>query len=231
MCFSATASFTSAAIIGVIGIVGVYQAQQFNKNYLALNCLPLLFAIQQFCEGMVWTSANHFSLNLWAKLFLLFAFLIYPWYMGFATRFIAINASRKKILGFFVIIGLLYGIWSYWNILGTQYELPRLCEFSVKYHISYLGIDEGTRGHQIYAGITTVIYLALVLLPCYISGPRWLKWFGTLAFIAFVVTLIFEMRYLISIWCFYCAVISIFIVAMTTLLRYGIFEDLSSRPK
>lgn len=52
MCFSATASFTSSAIIGVIGVLTLAKSNQ-PKEWLFAS-IPLLFALHQFAEGAVW---------------------------------------------------------------------------------------------------------------------------------------------------------------------------------
>lgn len=52
MCFSATASFTASAVLGITGIATLRQVK--FKSLIFLACLPLLFAIQQFNEGLIW---------------------------------------------------------------------------------------------------------------------------------------------------------------------------------
>lgn len=46
MCFSATASFASAAILIPAGIYSVNRALHGDKRYLVLAAFPLLFGIQ-----------------------------------------------------------------------------------------------------------------------------------------------------------------------------------------
>ncbi len=56
MCFSAQASFGASAVLGIMGIYALRKAKQ-QERFLAM--VPLLFAIQQACEGIVWvTYAN-----------------------------------------------------------------------------------------------------------------------------------------------------------------------------
>lgn len=52
MCFSATASFTSSAVIGVIGVATL--ARSTHRREWLFASIPLLFALHQFAEGMVW---------------------------------------------------------------------------------------------------------------------------------------------------------------------------------
>ena len=50
MCFSALASFTAAVFLGIVGVVGLMKAQR-NEKMVAF--IPLIFAVQQVCEGLV----------------------------------------------------------------------------------------------------------------------------------------------------------------------------------
>ncbi|MEM7176173.1 MAG: hypothetical protein AAF503_00590 [Pseudomonadota bacterium] len=56
MCFSANASFTAAAVLGVAG--SITMATALRKNLSRGECLmasfPLVFALQQAAEGVVW---------------------------------------------------------------------------------------------------------------------------------------------------------------------------------
>ncbi len=57
MCFSATASFTSSAIISVMGIATLARVNHPREWLFA--SIPLLFAFHQFAEGAVWLGLMH----------------------------------------------------------------------------------------------------------------------------------------------------------------------------
>jgi len=61
MCFSATASFTAGATLSALGIATLTQIR--SRRELLLGSFPLLFAIQQFFEGLVWLTIEQTSLN------------------------------------------------------------------------------------------------------------------------------------------------------------------------
>jgi hypothetical protein len=61
MCFSATASFTAGATLSALGIATLTQIR--SRRELLLGSFPLLFAIQQFIEGLVWLTIDQTSLN------------------------------------------------------------------------------------------------------------------------------------------------------------------------
>jgi hypothetical protein len=55
MCFSATASFVSAAALTPLGLLSVRLASGHNPSReIPLALLPVLFASQQALEGLVW---------------------------------------------------------------------------------------------------------------------------------------------------------------------------------
>ena len=55
MCFSATASFSAATVIGGIGAVTIWKtARPGYVRVLPFAAIPLLFAAQQVTEGFLW---------------------------------------------------------------------------------------------------------------------------------------------------------------------------------
>ena len=52
MCFSATASFVTAGVIAVIGVVSLSRAR--DPRTLPLATIPVVFAVQQGIEGLLW---------------------------------------------------------------------------------------------------------------------------------------------------------------------------------
>ena len=86
MCFSATASFVTTAVLISLGCYALKNAFQFNKKYLVLAFIPLLFALQQFFEGLEWlcfSYEQHQFLPILSLLYLFFAFFLWPAYFSF----------------------------------------------------------------------------------------------------------------------------------------------------
>jgi hypothetical protein len=54
MCFSPEASFAAAGVLVSAGVCCVRGAWVKDRAYLPLSVVPLFFATQQFCEGLVW---------------------------------------------------------------------------------------------------------------------------------------------------------------------------------
>ena len=53
MCFSATASFTAAAILIPSGLYCLKESNQLDKRYWAFAILPFMFGLQQLLEHML----------------------------------------------------------------------------------------------------------------------------------------------------------------------------------
>ena len=52
MCFSAAASFTAGAVLTGIGVATLRKVE--HPTYYLFASIPLLFAVQQFSEGVLW---------------------------------------------------------------------------------------------------------------------------------------------------------------------------------
>ena len=52
MCFSAGASFAGGAVLSVVGIATQGKVRKPKQRLFAV--IPLLFALQQFAEGILW---------------------------------------------------------------------------------------------------------------------------------------------------------------------------------
>ena len=57
MCFSATASFSAGAVLLGIGALTVKSSHR--RREMPLAAIPLLFAIQQLTEGVIWLTFRH----------------------------------------------------------------------------------------------------------------------------------------------------------------------------
>ncbi len=80
MCFSATASFSAAIVIGSIGVATFQKCKHREMKILA--SVPFLFAMQQVAEGFVWlsfTQSKFHGLQPAATIaFLFFAWVLWP---------------------------------------------------------------------------------------------------------------------------------------------------------
>ena len=120
MCFSAPASFVTAAITGAIGIVTLTRVNEPRE--LPFAAAPLLFAFQQAVEGLLWlnlpgapdgplTTALTF-------LYLFFAEAFWPLYAPLAVWLIEPSVHRRHLMVVCLGVGAGVGAYLLWWLLG-----------------------------------------------------------------------------------------------------------------
>ncbi len=206
MCFSATASFTLSAILISTGIFSAITAYNANKNYLLLSLVPIIFGIQQCIEGLIWQQLHidHFSIAQWyAYIYLFFAFYLWPVYVPICIYFIEKGALRKKILGTLVIAGLLLSIIMYAPILfGIIPSAPLIKGHSIHYQAYQSDL-------LIYT--YSVCYIAILTLALLFSSEMRIKLFGIMILVASIAAYSLYIYAFTSMWCFFSAILSIYI--------------------
>ncbi len=204
MCFSESASFTAAAVLTGQGLLSLNLVKN-HKSFLLLALVPLLFAVQQFSEGIIWHYFNHalpingIALSA-AQVFLSFAFLVWPIFIALSLWMLEKIERRKQILLLFVFGG---AIWSVFLI----------------FMIPHLNLTVMNHGHSIlydadyfsdFASIILkVIYLALLIIPIFVSSLRLIWVFGLLTLTSAIVAEIFYRTTFTSVWCFFGALLSL----------------------
>lgn len=191
MCFSAEASFIGAAALAIIGTATLKVTSNPRNQLWA--AIPLLFAFQQFCEGIVWLDLRgtipHSALTVLAKdLYLLFA--LAGWLIWFPVAFITAeqNPTRKLAMKAFLFLGVLI---AYTNL--NAYPILQLSPTLNKHSISYLNEAD------LYKRLA---YLSVIAFPPILSSLKYMKIFGLLAIISCVVAEYFYVTTFTSVWCF-----------------------------
>lgn len=196
MCFSATASFTASAALAIAGIATLKQAR--NRSQLFLASIPLLFAIQQFSEGVLWlTLPDQINTPIGQAAlytFLFFAVLFWPIWIplsGFAAEKIQ---WRKYVLGALTLAGIVWSV--YYFLYATKMSVSAQIANG---HIQYVSDFPSNKWY--YAGI--------ILASCFVSSfPRiWI--FGVLVAISLVVSYVYFEPAFGSVWCFFAALLSL----------------------
>lgn len=198
MCFSATASFTASATLAVVGTATVLKVR--DKKNLIIAVVPLLFAFQQFCEGIVWSTLYNPDLawlNQIAKYsFLFFACSVWPIISPLGLYKFEKLASRKKYLKMCVFIGCIVSSWLLFHLVAGS---PTV-EFkgNLFYYMDLM-----------YRLPTRILYLIAVTVPAFISSDKNIKMFRGLSFLSFVAADFFYHWCAVSVWCFFAALLSV----------------------
>lgn len=216
MCFSATASFVSSAVLIPAGGFSLAQAWRADRRFLTLAAFPALFGVQQVMEGWVWlgTEAGTGSNPRVAALgFLFFAYVLWPVLTPLAAYFVEKGPVRRKVFLAFAAFGAAFGL----SLYAPAAALPDWLEVEVvRGSIVY-----NTR--LVYDGVvsTTVlqgVYVAVVCLPLLASSAPEVRGFGVLVTLSVVVTFLFVTYAFTSVWCYFAAVVSGYVALLMSRL-------------
>jgi hypothetical protein len=200
MCFSAGASFAGGVIISAIGIATVRKVHKSSQ--LVFASIPLFFGIQQIVEGCLWMflpEADQINAQKTTTfLYLILAQVLWPTIIPVSVLLMEENKKRKKMMRTFLALGLLLS--SYYAFCLIFFMVtPRISG----YHILYT-----TTFPDFFAIPAFIVYLIATITPLFISGVRKTHFLAILMFLSCVITAIFFTQYLISVWCFFAAIIS-----------------------
>ena len=199
MCFSATASFTAAVTLSALGAATLTRIR--SRRELLLGSVPLLFAIQQFSEGLVWLTRDDASLgsinSLVTYSFLFFATGLWPILCPLSVYFVETDIFRRKTILGLVVVGITLGIYLFGLVVihgvSSEYFSGNLV-----YDLNFIPFYE----------INKYLYLVVTSVPFIIASDRLLKLFGVLAILSFGLSDLFYKVTFVSVWCFFAAILS-----------------------
>lgn len=208
MCFSAEVSYTAA---GALTFIGAAALKRFSsQNFIFLALIPLLFALQQLSEGILWTQFNqgqqsNFISFAAERSFLIFAFLIWPVWIPLSLVMVENVAWRQNVLYFILACGIVL------SAINLYFGLTQNVNVNIINHSIH------------YSGIVPrqdIAYPLIVLLPMFISSINRVWIFGVLVTISYTVADYFYSETFVSVWCFFAALVS--------LILYKVLKDNAS---
>jgi hypothetical protein len=206
MCFSASASFGAGVILSVIGIASIKKVQTSSQLFFA--SIPLIFAVQQIMEGFLWlalANSNYFSLQKFTTyVFLFFAQVVWPFWVPFAILKLEIKEKRKKIDYILVSVGVLVASYLAFCLYFFNVDAKILGN-----HITYQQDYPDSINH--YFGF---LYIIATIAPSFFSRIRHMKVFGVAVLISYIISKIFYIDYIVSVWCFFASIVSITILVI-----------------
>ena len=214
MCFSASASFIAGTSLSVVGVAALKRTE--GRTELPFATIPLLFGIQQLTEGVIWLTFSHDAPLLKQTMTYLysgFSHVLWPIYVPFAMGMLEAVRWRKRAIFAFEVAGVAVGLY----LLYYMVALPMVAEV-IGRHIVYLS-------PHFYLIPVMVLYLAATCVSCFFSSHGFVRLFGVLVLLSFIVAYVVHFMALVSIWCFFAAILSLLIYLH---LR---FRDLGGFPK
>lgn len=197
MCFSAEASFAAAAVLGGIGIASLKNGE--TKSMWTLAIIPIIFAFQQFFEGVLWLSLKHqislgFLTVISPYIFIFSALIFWPLWIPFSLLWIEKKGWRRTIQSGCFFCGALIVIY-FVSALTSAISTIRIYEHHIQYQADILNL--------------TPLYAIVILLPWFVSSLKSTKLFGFLLLISFLSSKYFYEHTYISVWCFFAGILSI----------------------
>ena len=219
MCFSASASFIAGTSLSALGVVSLRRTELKTEQPLAM--IPLLFGLQQLSEGVVWLTFSHDAPLLKQTMTYVysgFSHVLWPIYVPFAVGILEAIRWRKRTLFAFEAAGMAVGLYLLYSIVTR----PLVAEV-VGSHIVY-------SSPHFYLMPVMGLYLAATCVSCFFSSHRFVQLFGVLSLLAFIAAYVVHVGALVSIWCFFAAILSLLIYVHLRFRDLGGFPEGSSAP-
>lgn len=200
MCFSVHMSFLAAGVLSVIGLLSLRKVTHSTDTPLA--ALPLIFALQQYAEGILWlwlpTGTYPILLILAKYIFLTIATIVWPLYIPFTLLIFEPVPIRRAFMASCLVLamGWALGVIWYGSTYGALAEI-RSC------HIYYEFPNPGT--NFILNGL---IYCFIILAPFFASSYKTFRIFGGLIALSCIITYLAWYYFFVSVWCFFAALLS-----------------------
>jgi hypothetical protein len=200
MCFSATASFVAGGTLSAVGMATLARVRHRREIPFAL--IPLLFGVQQIVEGFVWLSLTDGYVEFGHTMTYVysgFSHVLWPIYVPFAFLVLETTPWRRKIMLWFQAAGLTVGLYLLFSIVTTSVT-ARVEGRHVVYESPHF-----------YLAAVIVLYLAATCVTGIFSSHTFVRLFGGLAFLSFIGAYLFASYAVVSVWCFFAAILSLLI--------------------
>ena len=198
MCFSATASVVAGTSLSAIGVATLKSTERRSEVPFAM--IPLLFGIQQLIEGVIWLTFSRDAAVLhqtMTYIYAVFSHVLWPIYVPLAVGIMEAVRWRRKVLAGFEVMGLAAGL----PLLYYIVTRPVVAQV-VERHIEYIS-------PHFYIAPIIVLYVFATCVSGFFSSHPFVRLFGVLALLSFIGTYIMYAHALVSVWCFFAAVLSV----------------------
>ena len=204
MCFSATASFAAAAVIGSVGIVTLRSAAaKSDYRILALAAFPVLFAFQQVVEGLLWldlASPEGSALRgVLVHAFQGYAEVFWPVFAPLAAFLIERERWHRMLISACLVIGVALSAYLLVAMIGHPYQAS-VGEGHIVYRNDF----------QYPTGIEAP-YVVATTLSLLLSSDKHVQRLALVILFGFAVAYVSFHHAYISVWCFFAAIASVLV--------------------
>lgn len=196
MCFSAEVSFAAAGVLTILGVQTVRATEE--RWQLPLAVIPLLFALHQFSEGVMWLFFRGPMVpNEWffgaQWFYVLMAYILFPFWLPFSVLCLENIPWRRRVIMGITLMGAVVAMLNLDRLPGEQ-VLVKTVGHSLQYPLT-----DWTRG---------VPYILSVCGAFLFSSRRYVWAIGVAGFVSAAVTYAVYYWTFASVWCFFAAMIS-----------------------
>jgi hypothetical protein len=170
---------------------------------LPLAAMPMIFAVQQAGEGLLWLSLDGVHLAAPAELafvFLIFAYVFWPIYTPLAVLLVETQPARKRLLVLSAGVGLGLGGHLLWWLLAHPHAVS-----AEGRHLVY---DTGYNATLPVA----LTYFISANFPLMLSSHRLIRRLGFVIVVGSGIAYLSYWTAFISVWCFFAAAASVMIL-------------------
>ncbi|MBC6492041.1 DUF6629 family protein [Flavihumibacter stibioxidans] len=202
MCFSATASFAVGAGLIIPGYIAISRTS--SRSMLAFSVTPVVFSFHQFAEGFIWLSLQNPGFASFYKPALygysLISQPVWPIWVPLIFWLMERDLQRKKLLFYFLLLGIASAAYMFFCLVN--YNISAVAENG---HIRYY------RDFPLLNIMRPINFVTIAITP-FLSTLRWTKLLASAMFGSLVFTYLFYTNYLISVWCFFAAILSLLVI-------------------
>jgi hypothetical protein len=212
MCFSATASISLGLVLVPVGIYSIKRAATLPAGFRVLALTPLLFGLQQTLEGFVWlglASGDAFATRFAALGFNFFSLFFWLVWIPLCCYSIESSSFKRKLFFLLLMLGLTHGLSMYVPLLlYKDWLMVDIVGHSIHYSPRLL--------HDDYMPIIflQIAYPLIILGPLLLSSNGHVKILGIITLSSLLLTRLYFNDALISVWCYFAAVSSIYVLFM-----------------
>lgn len=215
MCFSASVSYGTGALLMVTG--AVTSVGNSSKQQRMIAAVPFIFGLQQIAEGIVWQTMDEVVPSalrqFGAVMFLVFAYLVWTAWMPWCLYFVEPREKRRRILKVIGVIGIGVSAMAGWVLFNAEVQ-AYMVRHSLAY--SFPGLNRFWP-----ANLEAILYVTPTVIPFFVSSLRTIKIAGVFIAGSMLIAKIINQEAASSIWCFFAALISFFIAANVLWLQKG----------
>ena len=201
MCFSASASFISSALLASASVLALTAKPE--RRALPYALMPLLFGIQQLIEGLIWLKLNDHADALsclpqgaLTQGYSLFSQVFWPAFVPLAVGLMETVAWRRRAITVCGLAGLVVSMF----LLAAMLQEPVTAQLQGR-HIAY----SFSHTHVITASL---LYLVASCVSPLLSSHTTVRLFGVAAVATAAMAYLIFSYWFISVWCYLAGLMS-----------------------